>query len=186
MNKEFMYAWVYIPWRRSLKLTKLKVPIINQGELLIKIKACGICGSDLHLFRTNIPTRILLRNFINNITINQNKNKKRILGHEISGIVMGSGDKSFSSGDRVAVFPKTPLGNIGETLPGGFAEYVVVPSSNALKIPSHVSYEEGALLEPLGSALHAVKKQQQVLKKRRRKSINHRCWNYRSYGYNAH
>jgi len=152
--KNYMYAWVYRSSKRSLKLTKLKVPEPNEGELLIKVKACGICGSDLHLFRTTFRPRALLRNLLKPNVVKGQK----ILGHEISGVVVDSKDEKFRVGDRVAVFPKTPLGVIGDTLPGGFAEYIVVPSSSALRIPGHVSYEEGALLEPLGSALHAVKK----------------------------
>jgi len=77
IEKELMYVWVYNGLTRSLKLTKLKIPELNQGELLIKVKACGICGSDLHLFQRNLPIRIFLQNFISNIT-----NKKiKILGH---------------------------------------------------------------------------------------------------------
>jgi threonine dehydrogenase-like Zn-dependent dehydrogenase len=154
MKEESMYAWIYDGLTRSLKLVRLKMPRAGQGrELIIKVKACGICGSDLHLFRTP-PIRVLLRNTINNII----KPERKILGHEISGIVVESRDEKFRVGDRVAVFPKTPLGSIGDVLPGCFAEYIAVPSSSALRIPDHVSYEEAALLEPLGSALHAVRK----------------------------
>lgn len=149
-----MHAWIYDGLTRSLKLVRLKMPRAGQGrELIIKVKACGIRGSDLHLFRTP-PIRVLLRNTINNII----KPERKILGHEISGIVVESRDEKFRVGDRVAVFPKTPLGSIGDVLPGCFAEYIAVPSSSALRIPDHVSYEEAALLEPLGSALHAVRK----------------------------
>jgi L-iditol 2-dehydrogenase len=153
--RNYMKAWVYRSSKRSLKLTKLKVPEPkNEGELLIKVKACGICGSDLHLFRTTFRPRALLR-----ILLKPNVVKRpKILGHEISGVVVDSKDEKFRVGDRVAIFPKTPLGDMGDTLPGGFAEYIIVPSSSVLRIPGHVSYEEGALLEPLGSALHAVRK----------------------------
>jgi 2-desacetyl-2-hydroxyethyl bacteriochlorophyllide A dehydrogenase len=153
MKEESMYAWIYDSLTRSLKLVRLKMPRAGQGELIIKVKACGVCGSELHLFRTP-PIRVFLRNTINNII----KPERKILGHEISGIVVESRDEKFRVGDRVAVFPKTPLGNIGDVLPGCFAEYIAVPSSSALRIPDHVSYEEAALFEPLGSALHAVRK----------------------------
>jgi len=163
-REKHMIAWVYDNLTRSLKLKKVEIPKPNQGELLIKVKACGICGSDLHLFRRNIPIRVFIRNIINNLMKpNRGKEVERILGHEVAGIVVESRDEKFNIGDRVAVFPKTPLGNIGETLPGCFAEYMVVPSSVALKIPNHISYEEAALLEPLGSVLHAVKKLNKIM-----------------------
>jgi D-arabinose 1-dehydrogenase-like Zn-dependent alcohol dehydrogenase len=50
MKEESMYAWIYDSLTRSLKLVRLKMPRAGQGELVIKVKACGVCGSDLHLF----------------------------------------------------------------------------------------------------------------------------------------
>jgi 2-desacetyl-2-hydroxyethyl bacteriochlorophyllide A dehydrogenase len=165
MGEKQMNAWIYNGLTRSLKLKKIETPKPNQGELLIKVKACGICGSDLHLFRKDFEKitsiRLLARSFIDSLI--KPSMGERILGHEISGMVVDSKDEKFDIGDRVAVFPKTSMGNFGETLPGCFAEYMVIPSYVALKIPEHISYEEAALFEPLGSVLHAVKKLNRIV-----------------------
>jgi len=106
-REKHMIAWVYDDLTRSLKLKKVEIPKPNQGELLIKVKACGICGSDLHLFRRNIPIRVFIRNIINNLMkSNRGKEVERILGHEVAGIVAESRDEKFNIGDRVAVFLK--------------------------------------------------------------------------------
>jgi len=156
MREKLINAWIYNSLTRSLKLKKIEIPKLNKGELLIKVKACGICGSDLHLLRKSASIRLLARSFINSLT--KPSVGERILGHEISGMVVDSKDEKFNIGDRVAVFPKTSMGNFGETLPGCFAEYMVIPSYVALKISEHISYEEATLFEPLGSVLHAIKK----------------------------
>ncbi|MHB9052390.1 MAG: zinc-dependent dehydrogenase [Thermoleophilia bacterium] len=141
---------------RDLRLEELPRPQIGPGELLVRVEASGICGSDvMEWYRAGkVPL---------------------VLGHEITGQVeeVGEGVSAFSSGDRVAVTHHVPCMSchycagghetVCDTLrstsfdPGGFSEYVRVPVVNVergtFKLPDSVSYEEGSFVEPLACVL---------------------------------
>lgn len=141
---------------RDLRLQELPVPQIGPGELLVRIEASGICGSDvMEWYRAGkVPL---------------------VLGHEIAGEVVevGEGVTSFRDGDRVAVTHHVPCMSchyclsghetVCDTLrttsfePGGFSEYVRVPAINVDRgtflLPDSVSYEEGSFVEPLACVL---------------------------------
>ena len=133
-------------------------PKINNNEVLVKVKATGICGSD-------IPR--VLGDGAHFYPI--------VLGHEFSGEVVETGGdvKKLKKGDRVAGAPLLPClkcsdcqkGNysqcrhysfIGSREPGSFAEYVKLPERNAVKFDGNVSYEQGAFFEPSTVALHGL------------------------------
>lgn len=141
---------------RDVRLEEMPTPKIGPGELLIRVQASGVCGSDvMEWYR--LPKAPL------------------VLGHEISGEVVdvGEGVQRFSKGDRVIATHHVPCntcyhclrGNHSacETLrkthfdPGGFSEYIRVPSMNVDRgvfvLPNEVSYEEGSFVEPLGCAI---------------------------------
>ena len=127
---------------RDIRTEEVEKPNIQDNEILIKVKACGICGSDLHMYKLNMFSLILLRHLA----------KGGIPGHEFSGDVekVGSKVRGIKEGDRVVA-----LSN------GGMAEYVPVPfnqDANVFQIPSGVSYEEAATLEPLSNSYHAMMK----------------------------
>lgn len=122
-------------------------PHPGADDILIKVAACGICGSDLTYARLGGvagPAGLMA------------------LGHELSGVVHSVGERvrSFSSGDRVVVNPyNNMIGNGGPE--GGFAEYLLVRNaavegSSVHAIPDSLSFEHAALAEPLAVALHAV------------------------------
>lgn len=135
------------------------MPVPEEDEVLVKIKACGVCGSDIpRIFETgtyHFPT---------------------IPGHEMSGIVEDVGknlDKSLI-GKRAAVFPLIPCrkcecceaGNygqcknydyLGSRTNGGFAEYIVVPLWNLCFFNENLTFEEGAMIEPASVAAHALR-----------------------------
>jgi 2-desacetyl-2-hydroxyethyl bacteriochlorophyllide A dehydrogenase len=130
-------------------------------EVVIKVKAAAICGSDLHLFRGRHPSVQL----------------PTAVGHEIAGDVyaLGKDVQKLAAGDRVTVEPVIACGKCEFCLrgqyhlcakisfqyrkgQGGFAAYFTVHEDRAHKLPENVSYAEGALVEPLSVALHAVKK----------------------------
>ncbi|MHB9112341.1 MAG: alcohol dehydrogenase catalytic domain-containing protein [Thermoleophilia bacterium] len=141
---------------RDLRLQELPVPKIGPGELLVRIEASGICGSDvMEWYRAGkVPL---------------------VLGHEIAGEVVevGEGVTTFHEGDRVAVTHHVPCMSchycvsghetVCDTLrttsfePGGFSEYVRVPAINVDRgtflLPDSVSYEEGSFVEPLACVL---------------------------------
>jgi 2-desacetyl-2-hydroxyethyl bacteriochlorophyllide A dehydrogenase len=136
----------------------LPKPVINNDEVLIKVKNCGICGSDISSFKNGDMS-----------------SQEMILGHEFSGeiIEMGINVNSFNIGDKVVANPNIPClecnycksGNetlcihhtIGVTHDGALAEYVKVRADRVHKLPESLSFEEGAMVEPLTIAVHAVK-----------------------------
>jgi threonine dehydrogenase-like Zn-dependent dehydrogenase len=126
----------------DVKTEEVEKPGINDNEILVNVKACGICGSDLHMYKLDLFTDMLCRRL----------EKGGIPGHEFSGDVVevGSQVQGIEIGDRVASFSF-----------GGMAEYIPVPvfqGFNVFKLPPEVSYEEAATLEPLANSLHATLK----------------------------
>jgi L-iditol 2-dehydrogenase len=134
-------------------------PVLKDGEVLVEVKAAGICGSD-------IPR----------IYVNGTYHFPTIPGHEFSGIVRDVCDKSKEhlTGKRVGVFPLIPCFEcsqckakkyemcmhydyLGSRRDGGFAEYVAVPERNLLELPDNVSFEAAAMLEPSCVGIHALK-----------------------------
>lgn len=130
-------------------------PTPAPGQLVLRVSACGICGSDLHLHQAGLlPVGA-------------------IMGHEFCGEVMETGS-GLRSGDRVCVLPSLSCGQcercrsgmgaycteqqaIGLGLPNGaFAEYVAVARHELVKLPAGVDNDHGALVEPLAVGLHAV------------------------------
>jgi 2-desacetyl-2-hydroxyethyl bacteriochlorophyllide A dehydrogenase len=140
-------------------------PSIEPGDVLVRVRACGICGSDVHGMDGSTGRR----------------QPPLIMGHEASGEVVttGSAVTNWKKGDRVTfdstVYPlndwytlqgKYNLSDNREVMGvsanefrrhGAFAEYVAVPAHILYKIPEGVSYEEAAMVEPVAVALHAIR-----------------------------
>lgn len=144
----------------DLRLEEVPNPRPDSGEVLVQVKAMGICGSDIpRIYQTgtyHFPT---------------------IPGHEFAGIVEEVGEIADPAwkGKRVGIFPLIPCytcgpcqagkyemcrhyGYLGSRQDGGFAEYVSVPEKNLIELPQEVSYEEAAMLEPMAVAVHAMRK----------------------------
>lgn len=154
-----MRAWV-LHGIGDIRLEAAEDPLPGAGQVLIGVKAAGICGSDIpRIYRTGAYSHPL------------------IPGHELSGIVeaVGAGVSDAWTGRRVGVFPLIPCGAcepcrkkqfemcrkygyIGSRSNGGFAQYVTVPEANLLKLPDQVSYEQAAMLEPMAVAVHAMRR----------------------------
>jgi len=138
---------------RDVRLEEMPKPKIGPGEVLVKVIACGICGSDvLEWYRI--------------------KSAPRVLGHEATGeiVEVGEGEERYRVGDRVFVSHHVPCNTCRyclsghhtacETLhktnydPGGFAEYIRVPRINVERgiylLPEALSFEDGTFIEPLG------------------------------------
>jgi L-iditol 2-dehydrogenase len=127
----------------KLELHTLPLPQLERpDEVLIRVKAAGVCGSDLHGY-TGASGR---------------RTPPLIMGHEATGEVLAVGD--LRVGERVAVMPlevregKRRL--MGMDAPGAYATYVVWPAGRLFKLPEALSYDAGALAEPLAVALHAL------------------------------
>ena len=146
--------------REDIRFEDIEKPVPKAGQVLIKVKYTGICGSDVP--RVNGDACHFYPN---------------VLGHEFSGVIeeVGEGVTSLKTGDKVAGVPLVPClecedcqkGNyslckhysfIGSREFGSFAEYVVVPEKNAVKFEDEVSFEQGAFFEPATVALHGLKR----------------------------
>jgi L-iditol 2-dehydrogenase len=141
------------------ELVDIPVPRPGGGELLVKIAACGICGSDLHIYEWELGAE----RFAPRLPM--------VLGHEPAGEVVEVGPEvsGFKKGDHVAL---DPFGHCGRcstclagrfnlcasptTLSGAFAEYTIAPAANAHPVPANMELEQAALLEPFATGLHGV------------------------------
>ena len=155
-----MRAAVLYPNAKELRIEERPVPVPSAGELLVKVAACGLCRTDLHYLH-GVPTA---------------KPPPLVLGHEVSGIVEGTGPgvQAFEPGARVLLPPVIPCGAcdlclrgrgnvcakmsmLGNHRDGGFAEFVAVPASAAFPLPPNLPLEESSVLSDAGStAYHAV------------------------------
>ena len=143
---------------KDVRIEERLIPKIGDGELLIKVMASGICGTDvMEWYRI--------------------KKAPLVLGHEVAGIIadIGKNVENFKVGDRVMVSHHVPcmkchycLNNHNtscETLhktnfePGGFSEFIRIPKINVelgtFKVPNNVSFEEGTFVEPLGTVIRS-------------------------------
>lgn len=145
----------------SLKLQEWPKPELNSGEMLVKVRYAGICGTDMMIHAGKHPRVV----------------PPRVLGHEIFGSVVetrASAETPIKEGDRVAVFPLIScgrcapclegnahvcekLGLLGIDIDGGFAEYVKVTPEQLIPVPEGVEDEQAALVEPLSVAVHVVR-----------------------------
>jgi (R,R)-butanediol dehydrogenase/meso-butanediol dehydrogenase/diacetyl reductase len=144
--------------RASGELDVAHVPDPEPGpdRLVLRVRACGICGTDLHLLHHHVLPA------------------GSVMGHEFSGEVMAAG-AGFRAGERACALPvlscgrcercRSGLGAFCEArqpvglggAPGAFAEYVAVAPHETVRLPPGVDDEHGALVEPLAVALHAVR-----------------------------
>lgn len=154
-----MKAWV-LHGINMIRQETWENPVPVSGEVLVKVEAAGICGSDIpRIYKTGAYSYPL------------------IPGHEFSGTVVmtGEGVDSRWTGKAVGVFPLIPCGAcrpclkkqyemcrhynyLGSRRNGGFAEYVSVPTNNLIELPEDVSFEEAAMLEPMAVAVHAMRR----------------------------
>jgi L-iditol 2-dehydrogenase len=160
-NKEkggAMRALVYQgPWQMPVQ--EVVAPVAGLGELVISVQAAGICGSDIHGYKGTTGRR----------------KPPIIMGHEFSGVVseVGEGVTRFRVGDRVVAQPLVSCGEcyncckglanicvnrsgLGMDLNGAYAERVKVRENMVYPLPGEMTWEQGAMVEPLSVAMHAV------------------------------
>jgi len=147
----------------KMSLSEQEMPELISNEVLIKVKNCGICGTDVHIYHGDPGSAEVT--------------PPVVLGHELSGEVVAIGDHvtEFKVGDRVAVDPNIYCGKckycrsgkvhlcshlsaVGVTRNGGMEEYCSVPEANCYQLPDSMSFEQGAMVEPLSCVLHGIKK----------------------------
>ncbi len=144
---------------RAFKLSDVEAPQPSPGQVLVRVRSVGVCGSDLHYYRGDFP---LPPGFV--------------LGHECAGEVeaLGDGVTGFEKGDRVALemfdvclkCVQCRSGNYhlcpsrkanGLNIAGGLREFIPLPSYALYKLPPEVDCELGALCEPLAVAVHGLR-----------------------------
>jgi len=143
----------------NIKIEDRPKPTITDNEVLLRVRAVSICGSELHAYEG----------------ISERRKPPLIMGHEFSGEIaeVGKQVKNFEVGERVTVDPLTRCGIcvsctsgrgnicmnvrlIGLHTSGAFAEYVPVPATNLHRLPGNVSFEEGSCIEPFAVGFHSV------------------------------
>jgi len=157
-----MKACVFKAFGAPLEVVELPDPVAAPGELVVRVKACGICGSDLHA-ATSAKAKLP---------------PGTIMGHEVAGVVdqIGTGVRGFERGDPVVVMSylacgecancragagvrceaTTPVG-FGEA-PGGYAELIKTRPGSVFKMPKTMSFQSGATVEPLVVGLHGLRR----------------------------
>ncbi len=143
---------------QRFEIQDVPVPDVEPEGVLVRVRNCGICGSDLHFFRGEFPSAPGLR-----------------LGHEISGEIAALGENvtGLSEGQPVAIEPVVVCRTcdlctsgrsqlcpdrklLGTVVPGGLAEYVHLPSYLVYPLPDDLDFEVGALVEPLAVTVHGL------------------------------
>lgn len=158
-----MRAAIFQEMSRPLSIVPIADPMPGPNDLILKVKNCGICGSDLHMTEPELIMPLPTGS---------------VMGHEFSGEVIEVGHAVkhlWKPGDRLAGFPyiccgeHLPCANfnargicgkgisigLGQS-PGAYAEYVRISARGGHRLPDNVTFREGALIEPLAVGLHAV------------------------------
>lgn len=151
-----MKALVYTA-PKQMSLQERPYPELEDGEVILRIDAVGICGSDMHAWHGHDPRR----------------SPGLVLGHELAGTVIDSAMRQVKPGTRVTANPLITCGTceycvqgrnnlcanrtmVGMTRPGAYAEFMSIPASSLIDIPQDMSALQAALAEPAATALHAV------------------------------
>ena len=150
---------VSISGEKKLVLKEKDIPVSKDGSVVIEVKSCGICGSDIHNWEAGQPVGL-------------------VMGHEFAGVVVDPGSRlDLEKGDRVTGLPISPCGKceackrgdvqycpdtwseavgLALTNSGGYAEYTSCRPDIVRKIPGNVSYDAACMVEPTAVSLHAV------------------------------
>lgn len=144
---------------RDIRLEEVPKPTISDDEVLIRVAATGVCGTDIHFYRGEWKVTLPL-----------------VPGHEFSGTIAELDDQmvGFEIGDRVVAEPNMVCGScrycrmsdrnffcerltaVGVDVDGAFAEYVKTKKENVYKFPENLSFEEAALIEPLACCIRGL------------------------------
>ena len=159
MNTQMIAAVLY--GKENLQIEEVSVPKISNGDVLVRVQAALTCGTDVKVFRRGYHARMIV--------------PPALFGHELAGdiVAMGPDVKGFRIGQRVVAANSAPClecfyckrgnENLCDDLlfnNGAYAEYIRIPSRiverNMYEIPSHVSYQDAALIEPLACVLRGL------------------------------
>ena len=147
--------------KHDLRVEEHEVPAVGPHDVLIQVKACGVCGTDVHIYEGDKGAAEVT--------------PPTILGHEFAGIIseVGSQVKNYKPGDRVCIDPNCYCGacdpcrngvahycenmiGYGTTVDGGFAEYCSVDERQVYLLGENTTFEQGAMAEPVACCLHGI------------------------------
>lgn len=147
--------------KHDIRVEEHAMPKVGPEDVLIQVKACGVCGTDVHIFEGDKGAAEVT--------------PPTILGHEFAGVVsqVGSEVKDYKPGDRVCVDPNCYCGTCepcrkgvahycqhmigyGTTVDGGFAEFCAVNQRQVYKLGDNTTFEQGAMTEPVACCLHGM------------------------------
>ncbi|WP_312837675.1 alcohol dehydrogenase catalytic domain-containing protein, partial [Atlantibacter hermannii] len=150
----------------GVEIQERPYPQLPEGgnQVVIRIAAAGICGSDMHAFHGHDPRR----------------QPGLVLGHELSGEIVESQSPRFKPGQRVTANPLITCGQcdycregrdnlcsdrhmIGMDWPGAFAEYLAIPASSVVALPDGLSLADAAITEPAATVVHALRLTQRAM-----------------------
>ncbi len=164
--KKRMKAALFYGVKEDMRIEEIDRPVVDRGDVLLKVNSCGICGSDARSYFDGIEKRYKI---------------PIIFGHELTATIhkLGSETTRFTTGDRVVVAPIYGCGQcefcvsgkenlcknvvvFGCTFNGGFAEYMRIPEKGVergalVKIDETISNHEGTMIEPLSCCLHGLR-----------------------------
>ena len=147
--------------KHDLRVEEHEMPKVGPKDVLIQVKACGVCGTDVHIYEGDKGAAEVT--------------PPTILGHEFSGVIAEGGSEvtNYKAGDRVCIDPNCYCGacepcrngvvhycehmiGYGTTVNGGFAEYCAVNERQVYKLGDNTSFEQGAMTEPVACCLHGM------------------------------
>ena len=147
--------------KHDLRVEEHEVPAVGPHDVLIQVKVCGVCGTDVHIYEGDKGAAEVT--------------PPTILGHEFAGIIseVGSQVKNYKPGDRVCIDPNCYCGacdpcrngvahycenmiGYGTTVDGGFAEYCSVDERQVYLLGENTTFEQGAMAEPVACCLHGI------------------------------
>jgi len=147
--------------KHDLRVEEHDLPLVGPDDVLIQVKACGVCGTDVHIYEGDKGAAEVT--------------PPTILGHEFSGVIREVGEKvkGYKVGDRVCIDPNCYCGaceacrdgiahycsdmtGYGTTVDGGFAEYCAVNARQVYRLGEHTSFAQGAMAEPVACCLHGM------------------------------
>jgi len=143
---------------REIEVKELRIPKLKSEELLVHVDACGVCGTDFHIYEGNAPAKIPV-----------------VLGHEYTGIIIDTGSKfdKLKIGDKIAINPNIHCGYcefcrkgkinlcsnlkaLGVTLNGGMSQLSIVPVTQAHLLPNDFPFSKSVFAEPVSCCIHGI------------------------------
>lgn len=147
--------------KHDLRIEESMMPDVHDDDVLIEVKACGVCGTDVHIYEGDKGAAAVT--------------PPTILGHEFAGVIyaVGKNVKNYKVGDHVCIDPNCYCGECepcrqgvvhycehmigyGTTVNGGFAQYCAVNQRQVYKLGENTTFEQGAMAEPVACCLHGI------------------------------